>query len=53
VKHVFHTVEPTGHSGSVNISKALEYLTATGKPHKGWATLEKMDQDLVEKYLRL
>ena len=53
MKKAFLTVEPTGHSGSVNIPKALEYLTATGKPHKGWADPEKMDQDLIEKYLRL
>jgi len=39
VKHVFHTVEPSGHSGSVNTSKALEYLTGSTKPHKGWSEL--------------
>ena len=40
MKYIYHTVEPAGHSGSVNIAKALEYLTGTGKEHKGWPGMD-------------
>ena len=61
VKNVYHLTEPTGHSGSVNIPKALEYLTGTGKTHSTWpnskssdGTVEyPIDQVYVEKYLQL
>lgn len=43
MKNAFHLVEPAGHSGSVNIPKALEYFTGTGKTHNLWPNYKSTD----------
>jgi hypothetical protein len=52
VKTIYHSVAPTGHSGSVNIPKALSYL-AHGK-HTDYPKLydENDDENDAFKYLQ-